>query len=44
MKKIIVGTPSLNSGGVEVSLVRFLKELSKNKNYDITIKKRRYLC
>ena len=37
MKKIIVGTPSLNSGGVEVSLVRFLKELSKNKNYDITL-------
>ena len=37
MKKIIIATPALNSGGVEVSLVRFLKELSKNKNYEITL-------
>lgn len=37
MKKIIIGTPSLTSGGVEVSLVRFLNELSKNKNYQITL-------
>ena len=37
MKKIIIGTPSLISGGVEVSLVRFIKELSKNKNYKITL-------
>lgn len=29
MKKIIIGVPTLNSGGVEVSLVRFLDELSK---------------
>lgn len=37
MKKIIIGTPSLISGGVEVSLVRFIKELSKNDNYKITL-------
>ena len=37
MKKILVATPYLHSGGVEVSLIRFLKELSKNKNLKITL-------
>lgn len=37
MKKIIIGVPTLNSGGVEVSLVRFLDELSKNKEVKITL-------
>lgn len=37
MKRIIIGIPSLNSGGVEVSLVRFVKELSRNKNYKISL-------
>ena len=37
MKKVIIGIPSLVSGGVEVSLVRFINELSKNKNIDITL-------
>ena len=37
MKKIIIGIPHLNSGGVEVSLIRLLKELSKDKKLEITI-------
>ena len=37
MKKIIIGCPTLGSGGVEVSLVRFVKELSKDKNINITL-------
>ena len=37
MKKIIIGIPSLVSGGVEVSLVRFIKQLSANKDLDVTL-------
>lgn len=37
MKKVLITTPSLNSGGVEVSLIRFLKELSKNKDLKIDL-------
>lgn len=37
MKKIIIGIPSLCSGGVEVSLVRFINELSKNDDVKITL-------
>lgn len=36
-KNILVATPSLGSGGVEVSLIRFIKELSNDKNLSITL-------
>lgn len=36
-KNILIATPTLNSGGVEVSLIRFLEELSKDKNVSITL-------
>ena len=36
-KRILIATPTLNSGGVEVSLIRFINELSKNKNINITL-------
>ena len=36
-KNILIAIPTLNSGGVEVSLIRFIKELSKNKNISITL-------
>lgn len=37
MKKILVCAKSLYSGGVEVSLINFLKELSKNEYFSITL-------
>lgn len=37
MRKILMAVPYLHSGGVEVSLIRFLKEFVKNKNNDITL-------
>ena len=36
-KNILIAIPTLNSGGVEVSLIRFIKELSKNENISITL-------
>lgn len=36
-KKILISTEYLKSGGVEVSLIRFINELSKNKNIDIDL-------
>ena len=36
-KNILIATPALNSGGVEVSLLRFIKELINNKNISITL-------
>lgn len=36
-KNILIATTYLNSGGVEVSLVRFLNELSKDKNLSIDL-------
>lgn len=36
-KNILIAIPTLNSGGVEVSLIRFIKELSKNKDISITL-------
>lgn len=36
-KNILIATAYLNSGGVEVSLIRFLKELSKNKDINIDL-------
>ena len=36
-KNILIATPSLNSGGVEVSLIRFITELAKNKNLNIDL-------
>ena len=35
MKKILIATPYMHTGGVEVSLIRFLKEISVNN--DITL-------
>lgn len=35
--KVLVATPNLNSGGVEVSLVRFINELSKRKDVKIDL-------
>ena len=37
MKKILVATESLGSGGVEVSLIRFLTELTKIKNIKVDL-------
>lgn len=37
MRKILITIPTLNSGGVEVSLVRFINELSRDKNNKITL-------
>lgn len=37
MRKILIAIPYLNSGGVEVSLIRFLKEFVKDENNDITL-------
>ena len=37
MRKILIAIPYLNSGGVEVSLIRFLKEFVKNKENNITL-------
>lgn len=37
MRKILIAVPYLNSGGVEVSLIRFLTELSKDKNNKIDL-------
>lgn len=37
MRKILVAIPYLNSGGVEVSLIRFLNELSKNEDNKIDL-------
>ena len=37
MRKILMAIPYLNSGGVEVSLIRFLKEFVKDKENDITL-------
>lgn len=36
-KNILIAIPTLNSGGVEVSLIRFLNELSKNNNVKIDL-------
>lgn len=36
-KKILIGIESLNSGGVEVSLIRFLNELSKYNDIEIDL-------
>ena len=36
-KKILIAIPALPSGGVEVSLIRFLNELSKNKDLSIDL-------
>ena len=37
MRKILITIPTLNSGGVEVSLVRFINELSRDKDNKITL-------
>ena len=37
MKKILIASPYLHSGGVEVSLVRFLNELTKNQNLSVEL-------
>lgn len=37
MRKILIAIPYLNSGGVEVSLIRFLIELSKNNDNNIDL-------
>lgn len=37
MKKILIGIPNLQSGGVEVSLIRFINILSQNKDIKITL-------
>lgn len=37
MRKILIAIPTLNSGGVEVSMIRFIKELSKNKDNEIVL-------
>ena len=36
-KKILIAIPTLNSGGVEVSLIRFINELAKNKDLTINL-------
>lgn len=36
-KQILVAIPTLSSGGVEVSLIRFITELSKNKDLSIDL-------
>ena len=36
-KEILIAIPTLNSGGVEVSLMRFINELSKNKDLNIEL-------
>ena len=40
MKKILIGIPYLNSGGVEVSLIRFLKEFSRDNKIDLLMLKK----
>lgn len=37
MRKVLIAIPYLNSGGVEVSLIRFLKEFVKDENNEITL-------
>ena len=37
MKKILIASPYLHSGGVEVALIRFLNELTKNKNLSVEL-------
>lgn len=37
MRKILIATPHLNSGGVEVSMLRFLNELIKNKENKVEL-------
>lgn len=37
MKKILIMSKQLNSGGVEVSLINLLKELSLSKDYEVTL-------
>lgn len=37
MKKILIFANALDSGGVEISLINLLKELSKIKDYNITL-------
>ena len=37
MRKILIATPHLKSGGVEVSMIRFLKELIKDKENKVEL-------